>query len=307
MKTIKKLKGKFKKGWGRYSIFILSDFKKDPIKINLNYFTMIFPFIVFFILLTFLFYDRILTFFEKEEVYKNYKKNEILIENLSLTLENKKKILNLLEKNLTKLLESQQEKQNLLKKIKDETIYSNLPQKYTKIEEEFLIANILNQQLKVFFVKETNLFLSTLWHKSYIYKIIPKGIPMIPGTYNISSGYGDREDPVYRGASDFHYGLDFASGGNNPILAISDGIVIKTMNEIKGGYGYFVQIHHGLGFKTLYAHCSQILVQEKQFVNRKDTIALVGKTGKATGNHLHYEVSIGLEKPINPLPFIRLK
>ncbi|MFN3603206.1 MAG: M23 family metallopeptidase [Leptonema sp. (in: bacteria)] len=303
MQYLKKIKEKIKKGWGRYTIFLYTDVTKEFKKVNLNFFIMVFPFFVFFLLLFIFFYDRILFLFQKEEIEENYKKSELLIYSLSLSLENKKKVIQSLEKKLTKLLEMQKEKQKSIKKIE----ISNSLQHHYVIEREIYAAYTINQQLKHFFFKESNLSLGPLWYKSYIYKIIPKGIPMFPGTFTISSGYGEREDPVFKGVSDFHYGLDFASGANNPILSISDGIVIKIMNEIKGGYGYYIQIHHGLGFKTLYAHCSEILAKEQQFIKRKDIIALVGKTGKATGNHLHYEVSIGLDKPINPLPFIRLK
>ncbi len=303
MDIIHKIRKKLEFGWARFTFIFYSDLKKEPKKINLNFFVILFPFFVFFVLLLILLYDRLSNLIVKEELQKKYKDTIILIHSFSLSLENKKKKIQSLEKNLIKLYESQSDKQIILKKNQ----LSGPSDYHFVIEKQIFTVNHMNQNLNHFLLKAFIFYSVSLWHKSYIYKIIPKGAPMYPGTFTITSGYGARENPFLKDNAEFHYGLDFASSRRNPILTSSDGLVIKVSREITGGYGYYVQIHHGLGFKTLYAHCSEILVKENQFVKRKDIVALVGMTGRATGNHLHYEVSIGLDKPVDPATFVKLK
>lgn len=110
----------------------------------------------------------------------------------------------------------------------------------------------------------------------------------INGRY--SSGYGTRG----RG---WHSGIDLVAPLGDPIYAAFDGRV--RISKPYGGYGNMVVIQHANGLETLYGHCSEILVQEGQMVMAGDQIALCGRTGRATANHLHFEVRIaGLT--INP-------
>ena len=103
----------------------------------------------------------------------------------------------------------------------------------------------------------------------------------------ITSRYGFRESPIL-GAQTFHNGLDIAGPYGSPIRATADGVVISA--SYREAYGYAVELDHGFGFGTLYAHCSRLLVEEGQEVERGDVIARIGATGRATGPHLHYEV-----------------
>lgn len=303
MNLISRIKKKLQRGWGRFTLIIYSDLKQEPKKFNFNFFIIIFPFLMLLTLIIFLVYDRMNNLFIKEELKEKYNNTILLIHSFSLSLENKRKKIQSLEKNLVKLFEFEQKKH----KISNQTLFLKSSDYHFVIEKQILTIIQINQLLSQYLLKEFSSNTVSLWHKSYIYRIIPKGIPMYPGTFNITSGYGARENPFAKYDAEFHYGLDFASGKRNPILASSDGLVIKVTNEISGGYGYYVQIHHGLGFKTLYAHCSEILVQENQFVKKKDMIALVGMTGRATGNHLHYEVNIGIDKPVDPATFVKIK
>ena len=112
-------------------------------------------------------------------------------------------------------------------------------------------------------------------------------------------GYGYRIDPVYK-TPEFHEGMDFAAASGTEIYATGDGVIME--NEAGySGYGNYVRINHGFGYRTLYGHMSKILAKPGQRVKRGDVIGLVGSTGKSVGPHLHYEVHFNgsVVNPIN--------
>lgn len=120
-------------------------------------------------------------------------------------------------------------------------------------------------------------------------------IPAIPPlntdreTYRLSSGFGYRSDP-FTGGSKRHTGMDFACKPGNPIYATGDGVVVKVVTDRKQGYGFHVEVDHGFGYRTRYAHMSRIDVSMGQQVKRGDCIGATGNTGRSSGPHLHYEV-----------------
>jgi|JI9StandDraft_2_1071091.scaffolds.fasta_scaffold13972_3 hypothetical protein len=138
-----------------------------------------------------------------------------------------------------------------------------------------------------------------------IFESMPRGRPLGPGVGLITSMFGHREDPFYVDVGEFHNGIDFASANGTPIYATAPGVVADASSS-DGGLGMHVRINHENGFFTMYGHCSKLLVAEGDIVKRGDIIAHVGSTGKATGSHLHYEVHIGLDPPINPQEFINI-
>ena len=103
----------------------------------------------------------------------------------------------------------------------------------------------------------------------------------------ITSGFGGREDPL-NGTGDFHYGLDIAAPEGTPIGAIADGEVLET--GVSASYGNYLVVSHADGFTSLYAHCSEVTAEAGSLVRMGDPIALVGATGRVTGNHLHLEI-----------------
>ncbi len=112
----------------------------------------------------------------------------------------------------------------------------------------------------------------------------------------VTSHYGFRRSPL-PGAQTFHTGIDIAAPYGTPIRAAADGVVISSAH--REAYGYTVEIDHGFGMGTLYAHCSRLMVAEGDLVQRGDVIASIGSTGRATGPHLHYEVQRD-GVPVNP-------
>jgi len=123
---------------------------------------------------------------------------------------------------------------------------------------------------------------------------------VFPANARISSGFGNRVHPIL-GYSRFHGGVDFAAPQGSTIFAADSGQVI--FSGWYGGYGQTVIIDHGGGITTLYAHASQISVQEGQSIQQGQPIAAVGSTGLSTGPHLHFEVRQN-GSPVNPMGYL---
>lgn len=130
---------------------------------------------------------------------------------------------------------------------------------------------------------------------------LKKHTPSIWPTHgSITSGFGYRRHPIKRYV-ELHRGLDIANISGTRIYATADGVV--DFSGRMQGYGKYLSIDHGYGIKTKYGHLQAILVEEGQNVKRGDLIATMGKSGLATGSHLHYEVRV-INNPVNPLNYI---
>ncbi|WP_374542678.1 M23 family metallopeptidase [Flavobacterium sp.] len=116
----------------------------------------------------------------------------------------------------------------------------------------------------------------------------------------MASGFGYRSDPFTK-IRKFHKGMDFSAKTGTPIYATGDGIVRKADASLSG-YGNHIEITHGYGYLTLYAHLSKYKVKAGQRVKRGDIIGYVGSTGRSEAPHLHYEVHKNGEV-VNPLNF----
>jgi len=130
-------------------------------------------------------------------------------------------------------------------------------------------------------------------------QIVPGGRPVESGY--ISSFFGRRPDP-FTGETAFHPGIDFAGAPGTRVLAVADGVVSFAGKD--QGYGKLVEVTHGNGYVTRYAHNSSLLVEPGQTVRRGDSLALMGSTGRSTGTHLHFEV-LRDGKHMNPMSFVR--
>ncbi|MBQ8593516.1 MAG: M23 family metallopeptidase [Bacteroidaceae bacterium] len=114
-----------------------------------------------------------------------------------------------------------------------------------------------------------------------------------------ASGYGVRIDPIYK-TTKFHSGMDFSANPGTPVYVTGNGTVKKAGWET--GYGLTIEIEHGFGYQTRYAHLKSIGVKKGQKVTRGEIIGGVGSTGKSTGPHLHYEVVVKGRK-VNPVNY----
>ena len=131
-----------------------------------------------------------------------------------------------------------------------------------------------------------------------------ENIPAIQPVLNkdlkrMASGYGWRIDPVYH-IRRFHSGMDFTAPVGTEIFATGNGKI--TYAGWRQGYGQTIEVDHGFGYLTRYAHCHKLIARVGQKVKRGDVIALVGNTGKSTGPHVHYEVHLH-GKAIDPRNF----
>jgi murein DD-endopeptidase MepM/ murein hydrolase activator NlpD len=130
-------------------------------------------------------------------------------------------------------------------------------------------------------------------------RVYPQGRPV--GSGWISSYFGKRTDP-FTGKPANHTGIDFAGKFGDPVAAVADGVV--TWSADRYGYGIMVEINHGNGYSTRYAHNSENLVAVGDEVRKGQIVAHMGETGRATGPNLHFEV-LKNGRRVNPVNFIR--
>lgn len=129
---------------------------------------------------------------------------------------------------------------------------------------------------------------------------VPLGIPLASDA-EIMSSFGVRRDPFTRGLA-MHGGVDLREEQGAPVRATASGRVIEA--DWSGGYGRMVEIDHGGGLTTRYAHLSRIAVKPGEWIARGQIVGRVGTTGRSTGPHLHYETHLD-GRAVNPLRFMR--
>jgi len=172
----------------------------------------------------------------------------------------------------------------------------------TKLDNEAInLEQELEQLSSSFKISEQDLvFLQKFYiTNNSIQSAIPHSSPSEEGW--VSSYYGKRIDP-FNGKTAFHHGIDIAGRQGSAILAVADGII--TWTGRRSGYGQLVEIDHGNGYVTRYAHNKELVAQLGDRVTTGQTIALMGSTGRSTGPHVHYEVLLD-GRPINPYNFIK--
>jgi len=129
-------------------------------------------------------------------------------------------------------------------------------------------------------------------------EVHPEGRPVAAGY--ISSSFGNRTDP-FTGRAAFHKGVDFAGRTGAEVVAVASGVVIWSGDRY--GYGQMVEVNHGNGYVTRYAHNAENLVAVGDTVKRGQMIAMMGSTGRATGPNLHFEV-LRNGRVVDPLTYI---
>lgn len=135
--------------------------------------------------------------------------------------------------------------------------------------------------------------------RNLLKEVQPSGRPIKSGW--LSSYYGMRTHPI-TGKREMHKGIDFAGKMHGPVIAVAKGVV--TFAGKKHGYGNVVDINHGNGYSTRYAHNSKLLVSVGDTVEKGFQIAEIGSTGRSTGPHVHFEV-LKNGRQVNPMKFIK--
>jgi murein DD-endopeptidase MepM/ murein hydrolase activator NlpD len=128
---------------------------------------------------------------------------------------------------------------------------------------------------------------------------MPLAAPM--ETYRPTSGFGYRRDPFTRRGA-LHEGQDFGGPRNAPVLATAPGTVVEARRS--GAYGLLVEIDHGMGIRTRYAHLKKVSVRKGQKVGVRDRVGIMGSTGRSTGAHLHYEIRVD-GRALDPKSFLK--
>lgn len=131
-----------------------------------------------------------------------------------------------------------------------------------------------------------------------LFEAVPLAEPM--ETYRLTSRFGYRRDPFTRRAA-LHEGQDFGGPRNAPVLATAPGKVVAAKRA--GAYGIMVEIDHGMGIRTRYAHLKRALVRQGQRVATGQKVGVMGSTGRSTGAHLHYEVRVD-GRALDPARFL---
>lgn len=175
-----------------------------------------------------------------------------------------------------------------LRNINDSRLAAQLMNRIDSLERDILHQSLSFDQIREIVIK----------NKEKIDRL-PATLPINIRDYTVSSGFGNRIDPIYDVVK-FHAGLDITADVGTKVYATADGKV--SFAGEKNGYGNSVDIDHGNNYTTRYAHLSKVLVKNGQQIKRGELLGLVGSTGKSTGPHLHYEVRIK-DEPQNPINY----
>ena len=151
------------------------------------------------------------------------------------------------------------------------------------------------------FLVRASYFVLPYRHEFLEGRFLTTGLPLDwPLKGRLTGSFGDRLDP-FNGEGSFHAGVDIATYYGAPVRAAADGVVLNTSWE--SGYGRAVTLAHGRGVRTMYAHLAGFNVASGQVVLAGETVGFVGRSGRSTGPHLHYEVRIQ-NTPVNPTRFL---
>lgn len=240
---------------------------------------------------------------ERDELKNQLVKMEESIDELkSAELEVYEKISSVTNKELDKIKKQLKEINDPLKK--KGLYYNALSNKkatgkggpYIPVNTKSHKSTKINEQISMIFDN-----VDDLEYYREIMQYIPVGKPV--WSYWVSSPFGTRPDPFHAKEAR-HKGVDLASRTGNKIKTMAKGKVTRA--EYAGAYGNLVEVDHGNGFRTKYAHMSKILVKKGDSVDIDDTLGEVGSTGRSTGPHLHYEV-IYQGVNVDPMPFIKAR
>jgi hypothetical protein len=164
------------------------------------------------------------------------------------------------------------------KGLKQEQLILGLSSKVDALKRKLYVQSVSYDEITEMALKKEEYWAS-----------IPAIQPILNKNLNLlASGFGMRLHPILK-VKKMHTGVDFTAPKGTPIYATGDGIV-TLVTTVFGGYGKYIEIDHGFGFKTRYAHLNDFTIRQGQKVKRGDQIGTVGNTGSSTAPHIHYEV-----------------
>lgn len=176
------------------------------------------------------------------------------------------------------------------KGLKQEDLVVSLSQKVDALKRQMYVQSVSYDEV------------TDMAHKKEEYwASVPAIQPILNESLNmLASGYGMRIHPILK-VRKMHKGVDFAAPKGTPIYATGDGVVL-SVKTVFGGYGKHIEIDHGFGFVTRYAHMNEFKVRRGQKIKRGDLIGTVGNTGSSTAPHVHYEI-LKDGKFVNPVNY----
>jgi len=300
------------RAWNGVSIMIFrDDHASHPFRIRINYYVLFFFFLIG-IIIPFM---TLSLYISRNLSTKNpslqLEGRKLILMNLKyMTLEKKEFLVTIQDQVVAFGNNFDTENSDLLVELTERYTDSNGNESAAKdaLGQDILEIKKIHALSEIFLNKTAFHSLNQIWNRISIYDRTPRGRPLGAGIGHITSGYGYRPDP-FRGGNEgnYHMGVDFAAAPDTPIIATGPGIVIQAISNNNFGYGKNVRIHHGMGYTTLYAHCSKINVEPGERIKRGQVIGFLGKTGHATGHHVHYEVQFGNSEAIDPMEFIKIK
>ncbi|MCH7412247.1 M23 family metallopeptidase [Belliella sp. R4-6] len=164
------------------------------------------------------------------------------------------------------------------KGLKQEQLIISLKSKVENLKRQLYIQNVSYDDIS-----------EMALNKEEYWASIPAIQPIVnEELINLASGFGNRLHPILK-VRKMHTGVDFSAPKGTPIYATGDGVV-SDVKTVFGGYGKYIEIDHGFGFVSRYAHMNEFKVRKGQKVKRGDMIGTVGNTGSSTAPHVHYEV-----------------
>jgi murein DD-endopeptidase MepM/ murein hydrolase activator NlpD len=175
---------------------------------------------------------------------------------------------------------------------------SSMPSRQLSVDEFSALVGRLSRQVEER-SDQLGVLEALLLQNSANQKFLPTLPPIVDGWY--SSNFGYRIDP-FTGQQSFHEGIDFPAEAGTPVVAAASGKVVWAGWHPQ--YGKLVEIDHGNGLLSRYAHTSQMFVRDGDLVVRGQRVGLVGSTGRSTGPHLHFEVRVN-GVPQNPARFLQ--
>ena len=302
------------KAWSGVSILVFkNNSAQEPRSHRINYYVLI-----FFSLLLLSIPVSALTLYIQDRIQRTANKNLafedrlVLLNNLRLITQEKRNLLEQAAVQVSRLkLVGSGEERSYLKQMRGKRDKREKTSGSTVVDQssrDLLEARAVLAQSRDLWDMADYSF-HTLRNRMIIHHMMPRNRPLRSFRGRITSTYGNRNNPFgidLTGQSEFHGAYDLAARRGTPIIATGPGIVTKVSEKNGGGYGLYVEIHHGMGYNTIYAHCQKLLVGEGDLVERGQVIALVGNTGRTTGSHVHYEVRLGLERA-DPLDYMQLK